>query len=198
MPASDDARGFDRRVQFRHVVRAKYIRQLDRPGNDPTGAAVVGANVSLANVGTGFSQVEKTDSSGVYLFNLVSPGNYSLNITAQGFAGYDQTGIVMNANLYATQNVHLKIARAQGEVVSVTADTELINTTTAELGMTVNEQSVADLPLNGRDPSTLALLAPGMVDAGKAGVVWAQSGFSFPGESAAFQPMAAASAAPIT
>ncbi len=152
---------------------------------DPTGAAVVGANVSLANVGTGFSQVEKTDSSGVYLFNLVSPGNYSLNITAQGFAGYDQTGIVMNANLYATQNVHLKIARAQGEVVSVTADTELINTTTAELGMTVNEQSVADLPLNGRDPSTLALLAPGMVDAGKAGVVWAQSGFSFPGESAA-------------
>jgi hypothetical protein len=51
--------------------------------------------------------------------------------------------------------------------------------------MTINEQSVADLPLNGRDPSSLALLAPGMVDAGKAGVSWAQSGFSFPGESAA-------------
>ncbi len=47
---------------------------------DPTGAAVVGANVSLANVGTGFSQVEKTDSSGVYLFKLVPPGNYSLKI----------------------------------------------------------------------------------------------------------------------
>ena len=51
--------------------------------------------------------------------------------------------------------------------------------------MTVNEQSVTELPLNGRDPSTLALLAPGMVDAAKAGVSWMQSGFSFPGESAA-------------
>ena len=91
----------------------------------------------------------------------------------------------MNANLYATQNVHLKVATASAETVSVTADAELINTTSAELGMTVNEQSVTELPLNGRDPSTLALLAPGMVDAGKAGVIWAQSGFSFPGESAA-------------
>src|SRR5208337_3997124 len=69
--------------------------------------------------------------------------------------------------------------------VNVTADAELIDTTSAELGMTVNEQSVSELPLNGRDPSTLALLAPGMVDAAKAGVVWSQSGFSFPGESAA-------------
>ena len=85
----------------------------------------------------------------------------------------------------ATANVHLKVATAKGETVKVTADAELIDTTTAELGMTVNEQSVTDLPLNGRDPSSLALLAPGMVDAGKAGVVWTQSGFSFPTEMAA-------------
>ena len=67
----------------------------------------------------------------------------------------------------------------------MTADAELIDTTSAELGMTINEQSVSELPLNGRDPSALALLAPGMVDADKAGVAWAQSGFSFPSESAA-------------
>jgi len=67
----------------------------------------------------------------------------------------------------------------------VTANAELIDTTTAELGLTINENSVSQLPLNGRDPSALALLSPGVVDAGKAGVSWMQSGFSFPGESAA-------------
>lgn len=152
---------------------------------DPSGAAISSAIVTLTNTGTNSIQTAETDSTGVFQFKLVQPGAYKLAISATGFADYLQTGIVINANLYATQNVKMKVATARGETVSVTADAELINTTTAELGMTVNEQSVADLPLNGRDPSTLALLAPGMVDAGKAGVAWAQSGFSFPGESAA-------------
>src|ERR1017187_9848168 len=130
---------------------------------DPTGAAIVGANVTLTNVGTNYVQVSTTDATGVYQFKLVPPGNYSLNIAASGFAAYEQKGIVMNANLYATQNIHMRVASAANEVVSVTADAALINTTTAELGMTVNEQSVSELPLNGRDPSTLALLAPGVV-----------------------------------
>jgi hypothetical protein len=150
---------------------------------DPTGAAIVGANVTLTDTGTGDSQVEKTDSTGVYLFKLVPAGNYALGITAQGFAAYNQTGIVMNANLYATQNVHLTIAKVQGEVVNVTANAELIDTTTAELGMTINEQSVSDLPFPNRDPSAVALLAPGIVDGNHAGVAWQQAGFSFPNES---------------
>jgi len=65
----------------------------------------------------------------------------------------------MNANLYATQNVHLTIAKVQGEVVNVTANAELIDTTTAELGMTINQQSVSELPFANRDPSSVALLA---------------------------------------
>jgi hypothetical protein len=152
---------------------------------DPSGAAIPGAVVTLTNVDTNYPQSTTTDSIGVYLFKLVAPGHYSLTVTASGFAGYSQTGIVMNANLYATQNVKMKVATAKGETVNVTADAELIDTTSAELGMTVNQNSMVDLPLNGRDPSSLALLAPGMVDAGKAGVVWAQSGFSFPTEVAA-------------
>jgi hypothetical protein len=150
---------------------------------DPTGAAIVGANVTLTDTGTGDSQVEKTDATGVYLFKLVPAGNYSLGITAQGFAAYNQTGIVMNANLYATQNVHLTIAKVQGEVVNVTANAELIDTTTAELGMTINQQSVSELPFANRDPSSVALLAPGIVDGNHAGVAWQQNGFSFPNES---------------
>jgi hypothetical protein len=152
---------------------------------DPSDAAISGAAVTFTNVGTNFTQSVATDSTGVYLFKLVPPGNYVLAIAAPGFAKYVQQGIVINANLYATQNVHLRVATANVETVNVTADAALINTTSAELGMSINQESVSELPLNGRDPSSLALLAPGIVDAGKAGVSWAQNGFSFPGESAA-------------
>lgn len=152
---------------------------------DPSGAAIPGAALSLTNVGTNFVQSTKSDSTGVYLFNLVPPGNYSLSVKASGFADYVQTGIVMHANLYATQNVRLEIARATGEIVNVTANAELINTTTAELGMTVNEESVTELPLNGRDPSALALLAPGMVDGVNKLGFTVQGGFAFPTENGA-------------
>jgi hypothetical protein len=96
-----------------------------------------------------------------------------------------QKGIVINVNLYATQDVHLKVATAKGETVNVTADAELINTTSAELGTTVNEFSVTELPLNGRDPSNLVLLAPGMISATAHGGEGIQGGFSFPTETAA-------------
>lgn len=152
---------------------------------DSTGSVIVGASVTLNNVETNQAQSTKSDSTGVYAFKLVAPGNYSLDVSAPGFAAYAQKGIIMNANLNASQNVHLRVASAAGEVVSVTADAALIDTTTAELGMTVNVASMSDLPLLGRDPTSLALLAPGMVDGNTAGVAWQQGGFSFPGESVA-------------
>ncbi len=151
---------------------------------DPTGAAVAGAQVTLTDIDTGYQQITKTDDAGIYLIKTVSAGHYTLKISALNFADYVQTGIVIAAQQYATQNVKLEIAKA-GATVTVTAGTELIDTTTAELGMTINEQSTVDLPLNGRDPSTLALLAPGMQDGNRVGVAWSQPGFSFPGESVA-------------
>jgi hypothetical protein len=153
--------------------------------SDPSGAAIPGATVTLTNVDTNYPQKATSDSVGAYLFKLVPPGNYTLTIESSGFAGYNQKGIVINANMNATQNVHLSIATAKGETVNVTADAEMINTTSAELGTTVNEYSVTQLPLNGRDPSNLVLLAPGMISAIGHGGEGIQGGFSFPTETAA-------------
>jgi len=150
---------------------------------DASGGAIPGAAVALTNVNTNYTQNKVTDGQGVYLFNLVAPGQYVLTVAANSFSQYVQKGIVINANLYATQNVQLKVATAKGETVTVTANAELIDTTTAELGMTINEQSVSDLPLLNRDPSSVALLSPGILDGNKAGVAWQQNGFSFPNES---------------
>ena len=152
---------------------------------DPTGAAVVGASVTLTNVDTNLIQKESSDNTGSYLLKPVMPGQYSLTISAQGFAAYVQRGIVITANQYATQDVHLRIASASNEVVTVTADAELINTTSAELGSTVNEAAISSLPLDGRDPSSLVLLAPGTVNVLNHGGEGIQTGFSFPTETGA-------------
>ena len=153
--------------------------------SDPTGAAVVDATVTLKNVDTNFVQTATSNNTGIYLLKPVMPGNYSLTIAAKGFAVYVQHGIVITANLYATQDVHLKVASAANETVTVTADAELINTTSAELGSTVNEAAISELPLNGRDPSSLVLLAPGTVNVLNHGGEGIQTGFSFPTETGA-------------
>ena len=151
---------------------------------DPTGAAVVGATATLRNVDTDQVQIATSNSAGSYLLKPVMPGNYSLTIHAKGFSEYVQRGIVITANQYATQDVHLKVG-ATGETVSVTADAEVVNTTSAELGSTVNEAAISGLPLDGRDPSSLVLLAPGTVNVLNHGGESIQTGFSFPTETGA-------------
>lgn len=148
---------------------------------DPSGAAISGAEVVLTNVDTSATQNVTSDKTGVYLFSLVPLGRYQLAITATGFGAYNQSGIVIAANQNATQNVTLAVGAAQASV-NVNTDAQLIDTTSGELGTTINEYAVTQLPLNGRDPSALALLAPGIVS-GRSGFV-SQGGFSFPGENA--------------
>jgi len=153
--------------------------------SDPSGAVVANATVTLRNIDTNFAQTATSNGGGFYLLKPVMPGNYSLTVTERGFATYVQRGIVITANLYATQDVTLKLASAPNEIVTVTADAELINVTSAELGSTVNEAAITELPLNGRDPSSLVLLAPGTDNVLQHGGEGIQTGFSFPNETGA-------------
>jgi hypothetical protein len=152
---------------------------------DPSGGAIPGATVTITNVDTGFTQSAKTDNVGTYLLRPLPIGNYSLAIDAAGFGRYAQTGIQLTANLAATQDVSLKVGTGKAETISVTADAELINTSSAELGTTVGEAAISELPLNGRDPSMLVLLAPGTANVMQRGGEGIQSGFSLPTEQGA-------------
>jgi hypothetical protein len=159
---------------------------------DATGAAVTGATVTAKNTGTNLAQTSTSNAEGVYTIAPLPPGNYTLTVEAKGFARYVQQGIVLGANISATQDVSLKTGSIQ-ETVTVTENAELINTTTAELGTTVNEAAITQLPLNGRDPSSLVLLAPGITGVtqpggqggGMGGQPGVQTGFSFPTETGA-------------
>jgi hypothetical protein len=152
---------------------------------DPTGAAVPGATVTVTNVDTNFTQAAKTDAVGNYLLRPLPIGSYTLAIEAAGFARYTQKGIVLTVGLSATQDVRLEIAKGKVETITVIADAELINTTSAELGTTINEAAITALPLDGHDPSSLVFLIPGSVDVQHHGGETIQTGFSFPTETGA-------------
>lgn len=150
---------------------------------DTMGAVIPNATVSARNMDTNLVQTGTTNGNGVYLISTLPPGKYSLSVQAKGFTRYLQTGITLSVNVASTQNVALKPGSTT-ETVTVASNAELINTTTPELGMTVNEESISQLPLNGRDPSTLVFLAPGVVNASY-GVGYLQSSLSFPTETGA-------------
>jgi hypothetical protein len=110
--------------------------------------------VTATNTDTSLAQTATTNGEGVYFIAPLPPGHYKLAVEAKGFERYIQSGIELSANLAATQNVALKTGSVQN-TVTVFENAELINTTTPELGTTVNEAAVTQLPLNGRDPSSL-------------------------------------------
>ena len=157
---------------------------------DSSGAVVPGATVTVTNADTNLAQTVTSNGEGTYFITPLRPGHYTLTVQAKGFERYAQSGIELFANISATQNVALKTG-VMTETVTVTENTEIINTTTAELGTTVNQSAVSQLPLNGRDPSSLVFLAPGTVSiigqggSGMGGQPGVQAGFSFPTETGA-------------
>jgi len=115
---------------------------------DQAGAAIPNAAVSIENTGTNLNNQTTSDPQGLYRISPLPPGAYTLTVTANGFSKYIQQGIVLTVGLSATQNVNLKVGSTQ-QTVEVTANAELINTTSPSIGMSVNEEEVSQLPLNG-------------------------------------------------
>jgi hypothetical protein len=128
---------------------------------DPTGAVVPNAKVTLLNTDQGLSQTTNTDGSGVYTFSPVRIGNYSVSATAPGFSVTTQQHINVAVSQNVRVNVELKTGAAT-ETVEVTTAPPQMQTEDASVGQVVNEQSVNNLPLNGRNFTFLAQLAAGV------------------------------------
>jgi outer membrane receptor protein involved in Fe transport len=151
---------------------------------DPSGAAVPGAHLTLQNTGTGAKHQLDSNGSGEYTLTALPPGDYSLNVARPGFRSYQQQGIVLTVSEQATANVVLLVGATEN-TITVTANASVINTTSAEISNIVNQRAISQLPLNGRDPSSLVLLSPGTTNVLNTGGGYLQSGFSFPTETGA-------------
>jgi hypothetical protein len=127
---------------------------------DHSGASISNAQVNVVDTDTGLTRTAKTNSSGQYRFDLLPVGPYVLNVTAPGFKRFTQRGIVLTLNETATLNATLEVGNVSQEV-TVTGAPPTVNTSTAEVGTTVENQEIVNLPLVGRDVYQLLELTPG-------------------------------------
>ena len=146
--------------------------------SDSSGAAVPTADITLTNAQTGVRLQTKSDGTGNYLFPAVAPGIYSLKVAHTGFAAYDLTQFRVTVGQHATENITLSIA-SEAQTVTVEANglANLLETTSNDLGNVIGPQSVAQLPLNGRNFLQLGLLSGAtQSNAGSANASIAQTG----------------------
>lgn len=127
---------------------------------DMNGAVVVGANVTLRDAQTGLTRSTTSNGEGLYQFPLIQPGTYRLTVIATGFQTAQSTDLKLDVNQVATQDFRLQIG-ATTQTVNVSATAEMLQSSTANLGAVVEQQTVNNLPLNGRSFSALLTLTPG-------------------------------------
>jgi carboxypeptidase family protein len=129
---------------------------------DESGGAVNGAKVTAISTDTGFQRTAVSNSQGAYVLVELPVGRYRFEAEAPGFKKYIREGISLDVNQQAVVAVHLAVGTATQQI-QVTSDVQIIETTSTDLGQTVGERQILDLPLNGRDFTQLGLLQTGVV-----------------------------------
>jgi hypothetical protein len=129
---------------------------------DQSGAAIVGAKVTVKNTAQGIERVTQTNSSGSYEVPALPPGVYTVQVQTTGFESVLAKDVLLEVSKNSVQNFGLKVA-STNEVVTVEATAPVIEATTMTVGQTINQRTVQEIPLNGRHFVDLALLIPGTV-----------------------------------
>jgi hypothetical protein len=129
---------------------------------DPSGAAVASANVTIKNVATGVERTSTTNVDGVYTAPNLIPGTYEITVTATGFATETVQGVGLLAGDRREVNVNMRLGQASDKVNVVSTEISDVQLASSEVRGVVDSHTVNELPLNGRDWTSLTLLEPGV------------------------------------
>ena len=130
--------------------------------DDPSKAVIVGAQITAINTETGVKSSTTTNNSGVYVLPGLIPGTYRIEVDKQGFKGIIEGGLVLHVQDVVQLNFHMALGSAS-ETMTVTASGVNIDTTDASVSTVVDQQFVANMPLNGRSFQDLISMTPGVV-----------------------------------
>jgi hypothetical protein len=128
---------------------------------DETGGPVPAAPVSIKNVGTGVVREVTSNAEGFYSAPNLLPGSYEVTVSAAGFQTVEQNEITLTVGAQQVLNFSLKVGGLNQRVV-VSAELPAIQASSSTIGATVDSTTVRELPLNGRDWTSLATLEPGV------------------------------------
>ena len=129
---------------------------------DPSGAVVPNAAITVTEINTGSISKTTSDAAGQYVVPFLMPGTYRIEAQAQGFQKVLRNGITLQSQEHPIINLTLQLGEAN-QTVTVTDDAPLIDQANASVGQVISTESVADLPLNGRTPTTLTELSEGVI-----------------------------------
>src|SRR5260221_7968962 len=137
---------------------------------DPKGATVADAAITITNPEQGITLSTKSDKDGAYQFLEVRPGTYVLTVSAAGFANYKQTGLALLVATPTTNDIRMQIAGV-ATTVEVVTGTQTINTQDATIGNAFNQANIGALLFEGRAPTAILSLQPGVVTVADRGQV---------------------------
>ena len=136
---------------------------------DPAGAVVPDAAVTLTAKATGLVLQIQSSKAGFYSFPQLLPGDYTITVDRKGFQKATST-LTLTVGQIVQLNIPLSVG-SENEIITVNAENAAtLDTETSNLDYTVQSKQANDLPLNGRNPYGLAVLAPGIVPGANFGV----------------------------
>ena len=124
---------------------------------DQSGAALPGVSVTVSNIDTGDTRVVVSNATGVYRAPLLPLGRYRLSAELQGFRKFEQQGLTLSAGQSAVINVVLSVGN-MAETVTVTGESSISEPGKIDLGRTISETEIRNLPLVSRNPYNFAFL----------------------------------------
>jgi len=128
---------------------------------DERGGAVPDAAVTIKNVGTGVVREVTTNGDGFYSAPNLLPGSYDVTVTAKGFQTTVQKEVTLTVGATQALNFEMRVGQLN-QTVEVSATPPSVQTTSSTISATVDSTTVRELPLNGRDWTSLATLEPGI------------------------------------
>jgi hypothetical protein len=129
---------------------------------DASGGTIPLAQIQVLNTSTGVKTAAVTGSDGRFITPSLQPGGpYTVKVEAAGFKTEERAGITLEVNQSARITITLQVG-ATSEVIKVTGDAPLLESSTAAMGSVIENRSIVNLPLNQRNPYALVFLAPGV------------------------------------
>src|SRR5688572_27845825 len=142
------------------TAQAQNVGAISGRVADTSDAVIPGATIEIKNLDTGFTRTVQSDAQGNYRAPELPLGAYQLEVTFAGFQKVMRSGIQLTMGRDATVNFQLTVGEVQ-EIVTVTGDAPLVETTKADMGALVSREQISELPLRNRDFSQLITLQAG-------------------------------------
>jgi hypothetical protein len=149
-------------ICFAVAAHAQFDASLRGTVSDPTGAVIPGATITLTDKATNQVKTAQSDGSGIYTFNALAPGDYTVLAQRQGFQKKQIAQVVLIPEQPNALNIEMQLGDVQQTVTVNGSSTPLLDTDTATVSATISSNEIQHFPSFNRDVFQLAQLTPGV------------------------------------